>query len=103
PLPAGLIPPQPTPTSAVTLGIRPEDIALRESPEAVPVTGTVDLVEDLGADLLLHCQIGALRLVVRTTRRTDSVQGQVLPFYFPLDKLHLFADNRRLDPITTPT
>jgi ABC-type sugar transport system ATPase subunit len=103
PLPAGLIPPQPTPTSAVTLGIRPEDIALRESPEAVPVTGTVDLVEDLGADLLLHCQIGALRLVVRTTRRTDSVQGQALPFYFPLDKLHLFADNRRLDPITTPT
>ena len=103
PLPAGLIPPQPTPTSAVTLGIRPEDIVLRESPEAVPVTGTVDLVEDLGADLLLHCQIGALRLVVRTTRRTDSVQGQALPFYFPLDKLHLFADNRRLDPTTTPT
>jgi len=102
PLPPELPLPQSTQTSAVTLGIRPEDITLRESPESVPITGTVELVEDLGADLLLHCQLGILRLVVRTTRRTDRIQRQTVKLFFPLDKLHLFIDHRRIDPPTAP-
>ena len=101
PLPARLSPSQPTQQSVVTVGIRPEDIALRESPDAVQVTGTVELVEDLGADLLLHCRVGERRLVVRTARRADTVQGQTVTLFFPIDKLHLFIDNRRFDPPTT--
>ena len=100
PLPARLAPPQPTQHSAVTVGIRPEDITLRESPEAAQVTGMVELVEDLGADLLLHCRVGELRLVVRTARRTDRIQGQAVTLFFPVDKLHLFIDHRRFDPPT---
>ncbi|MFZ1819880.1 MAG: TOBE domain-containing protein, partial [Nitrospira sp.] len=88
--------------SAVTLGIRPEDIALRELPETLQVTGTVELVEDLGADLLLHCRAGELRLVVRTARRTDKIQGQTVKLFFPVDKLHLFIDHRRIDTPTAP-
>ena len=98
PLPARLAPPQPTQHSAVTVGIRPEDITLRKSTEAAQVTGMVELVEDLGADLLLHCRVGELRLVVRTARRTDSIQGQAVTLFFPVDKLHLFIDHRRFDP-----
>ena len=102
-LPAGLLPADSTQTTTLTLGIRPEDIALQESSEAIPITGTVELVEDLGADLLLHCQVGALRLVVRTTRRTDIIQGQPVTLYFPIDKLHLFIDHRRVDlPSASP-
>ncbi|MCS6289957.1 MAG: sn-glycerol-3-phosphate ABC transporter ATP-binding protein UgpC [Nitrospira sp.] len=104
PLPTRLIPPHSTQKSDVTLGIRPEDIALRESPEAVQITGTVELVEDLGADLLLHCRAGERRLVVRTARRADTVQGQTVTLFFPVDKLHLFIDHRRFDPPSaTPT
>jgi len=102
PLPARLAPSQSTQHSAVTVGIRPEDISLRESPEAIQVTGMVELVEDLGADLLLHCRVGALRLVVRTARRTDKIQGQTVTLFFPLDKLHLFIDHRRIDTPTAP-
>ena len=101
PLPAGLASSHSTKKSAVTLGIRPEDIALRELPETLQVTGTVELVEDLGADLLLHCRVGERRLVVRTARRADRVQGQTVTLFFPIDKLHLFIDNRRFDPPTT--
>lgn len=101
PLPARLAPSQSTQHSAVTVGIRPEDISLRESPEAIQVTGMVELVEDLGADLLLHCRAGELRLVVRTARRTDKIQGRTVKLFFPLDKLHLFIDHRRFDPPTT--
>ncbi len=102
PLPAGLTSSHSTKKSAVTIGIRPEDIALRESPGAVPVTGTVELVEDLGADLLLHCRVGELRLVVRRARRTDRIQEQTVRLFFPLDKLHLFIDHRRIDTPTAP-
>jgi ABC-type sugar transport system ATPase subunit len=60
----------------------------------------VELVEDLGADLLLHCRAGERRLVVRTARRTDRIQGQTVTLFFPVDKLHLFIDHRRFDPPT---
>jgi ABC-type sugar transport system ATPase subunit len=98
PLPASLRFPPATPRSAVTLGIRPEDIALRETPRALQLNGSVDLVEDLGADLLLHCRVGDGRLVVRAARRTDRIQGQAVTLFFPVDKLHLFINHRRFDP-----
>ncbi len=104
PLPARLTPPQARQESAATIGIRPEDIALRETPAAVQVDGLLELAEDLGADLLLHCRVGDLRLVVRAARRHDTVPDQTVRLFFPVDKLHLFIDNRRVDPSpTTPT
>lgn len=103
PLPARLSLPYAAQNSAVTLGIRPEDITIRESPDALQATGTVELVEDLGADLLLHCRIGDRRLVMRAVRRTGKIQGQTVTLFFPLDKLHLFIDHRRFDsPSVTP-
>ncbi len=97
PLPAKLVPSQPMQKSPVTLGIRPEDIALQEMPEAIQVDGLVELVEDLGADLLLHCLVGDLPLVVRAARRSDKIQGRTVRLFFPADKLYLFIDHRRFD------
>ncbi|ULA61994.1 MAG: sn-glycerol-3-phosphate import ATP-binding protein UgpC [Nitrospira sp.] len=103
PLPATLLPPHPPQKSRVTLGIRPEDIALQEKPGAIQVEGLVELVEDLGADLLLHCRVGDLRMVVRTARQGDRIQDQPMRLFFPFDKLHLFIENRRYDPPNAPT
>ena len=104
PLPAGLASSHSTKKSAVTLGIRPEDIALQEAPGSLMVEALVELVEDLGADLLLHCRVGGLRLVVRAARRTDMIQGRAVRLFFPVDKIHLFINNRRIDsPTGTPT
>ena len=104
PLPKGLLPPRTDQESPITLGIRPEDIALQEEPGSIHVEAQVELVEDLGADLLLHCRIGDLRLVVRADRGIESTAGMAVSLFFPHAKLHVFSDNHRYDTAdTTPT
>lgn len=101
PLPSRLIagpPQQPTP---VMLGIRPEDISLQETPESLMVDAQVDLIEDLGADLLLHCRVGTLRLVARADRGIARSANSSVRLYFPTRKLHLFIDRQRVDPLST--
>jgi ABC-type sugar transport system ATPase subunit len=93
--------PYPTPESTVTLGIRPEDIALTEGTDALRVEALVELIEDLGADLLLHCTVGRLRLVVRTDRAVAQKPGRLVPLSFPLKKLHVFLDEHRLGQVFT--
>jgi len=95
PLPARSLPA--VAQSVVTLGIRPEDIRLQETAETVRVQATVELVEDLGADLLFHCRVGPLPLVLRSARGTEEKAGSELSLFFPINRLHLFVDNHRLD------
>ncbi|WHZ24875.1 MAG: SN-glycerol-3-phosphate transport ATP-binding protein UgpC [Nitrospira sp.] len=101
-LPLPPLPPEPAPESAVTLGIRPEDIRLEDETDALRVVAVVDLIEDLGADLLLHCTVGRLRLVVRAVRAIDQKPGRFVTLSLPLNKLHLFFDDRRLDKAFSP-
>jgi len=94
----------PAPGSAVTLGIRPEDITPADGTDALRVDALVELIEDLGADVLLHCTVGRLRLVVRTDRATDQKPGRHVTLSFPWKKLHVFLGDRRLDnAFSTPS
>ncbi|HMV55710.1 MAG TPA: TOBE domain-containing protein, partial [Nitrospira sp.] len=97
PLPAHLLPAlQPAP-STLTLGIRPEDISLKDNAPSIGVEARVDLIEDLGADLLIHCRMGHLKVVARTARNTGLTAGATTPLFFAISKLHLFIDHRRAD------
>ncbi|MFO0765280.1 MAG: hypothetical protein U0231_00490 [Nitrospiraceae bacterium] len=58
PLPAGLHIHKGLQGSSATLGIRPEDIVMEPSAGALALETTIELIEDLGADLLLHGRIG---------------------------------------------
>ena len=102
PLPAqvrSLLPPHP---SVLTVGIRPEDISTETFAQSVPVTATVDLIEDLGADLLIHCRVDQVKLVARTHRHTGIATGSQIALFFPVNKLHVFIDQRRVDfPVIT--
>ena len=98
-LPIDLLPSLPVPTTPITIGIRPEDIALQKTPHAIPVEAHVDLVEDLGADLILHCAIGTLKLVARANRGVPLDADLPLRLWFPFKQLHLFIENRRYDPL----
>ena len=89
--------------STVTLGVRPEDIQLHEGAQTLPVQVTVELVEDLGADLLIHGQVGRLPLVVRTGRGLPAQTPTRLSVFLPVDKLHLFVDNQRIDLTALPS
>ena len=80
------------------LGIRPEDIQLEpvHSP-MVHIIGTIELIENLGADTLLHITSQGQRLTVRTSPLRSKNVGESIPIYLPVDRLHMFADNERLD------
>ena len=82
---------------AVTFGIRPEDITWQHTPQSVQVDAQVELIEDLGADLLIHSRVGHLKLVARADRETGITTGMATRLFFPVHKLHLFIDHRRVD------
>jgi ABC-type sugar transport system ATPase subunit len=103
PLPAAALLIPAVARSIITLGIRPEDIRLQEAAETIRVQATVELIEDLGADLLFHCRVGRLPLVLRTARGTEGQPGLVWWIFFPINKLHLFVDNQRVDLMPAPS
>jgi ABC-type sugar transport system ATPase subunit len=86
------------PISHVDLGIRPEDLRLEKSRErASELEARVEVVEDLGSDLILHLSIGPHRLIMRTHPGQAPAEGTTIPLYLPHNKLHLFIDDRRAD------
>jgi sn-glycerol 3-phosphate transport system ATP-binding protein len=83
----------------VILGIRPEHLELvAGAPDAVPMT--VTMVEQLGADTLVHGHFGESQsnLTVRLDGIRNIKGGEVLPIRVTPDHLHLFdpSTERRL-------
>ncbi|ETW94618.1 MAG: hypothetical protein ETSY1_34035 [Candidatus Entotheonella factor] len=86
-------------SQAVTLGIRPEHFQLAE-PSLAVVHLQVDLVEELGADTLVHGHLGSLPtpLTVRLPGINKVHAGTQLPLTVASQHLHLFdpATEQRL-------
>ncbi|MFC4352874.1 sn-glycerol-3-phosphate import ATP-binding protein UgpC [Fodinicurvata halophila] len=77
----------------VMVGLRPEDLHLtQESPEEASLPLSVDLVEVLGADTLLHGQIPQIDMpvVARLSGVPEVAKGEVAHLAFRPRKLHLF-------------
>ena len=82
---------------AITIGVRPEHL-VREG-GAGPVLHTkVDTVEALGADSLLHCQLGPNSLVVRVDGHETPPPGSTLAVQAMAGKTYFFdtASGKRL-------
>jgi len=95
-LPGFAAPPQP-----VRIGIRPEHVALRE-PGRGAFDATVEIVEPLGADTLVHLSHDGLsrELVVRTAGGFGPAPGERVGVEFPGARLHVFdVEGRRLTPV----
>ena len=82
-------------SGAATLGVRPEDVTF-EPPESshVSVTGTIDLIENLGGDAVVYLIVKGQLLVSRTSpalrqRAGDSVTAHMKQF-------HLFINENRV-------
>jgi sn-glycerol 3-phosphate transport system ATP-binding protein len=75
----------------VTLGIRPEHVALGQG-QAGAFPLSVDFVEALGADTLAHGYLdnGRLQLTVRLPGSTRVAAGDALSLVVPTESLHLF-------------
>lgn len=73
----------------MTLGIRPEHIALSSQAEGgVPLV--MDTLEILGADNLAHGRWGEQKLVVRLAHQERPTAGSTLWLHLPENQLHLF-------------
>ena len=78
----------------VVVGLRPEafaDVALDPAlPGERTIEAVVDLVESLGADVLIHVAVGGVRMVARLTPRSRLNRGDVAKLAVDLDAMHLF-------------
>ena len=87
------------PGRRVTLGIRPEDLAVVADGGAGLLSARLLYAEDLGASRLLHCAVGDDELVVHTQDETGNRPGEMLRLAADPANLHLFdaGSGRRLE------
>jgi multiple sugar transport system ATP-binding protein len=90
PYPADALAPQSG--QAVTIGIRPEDLipAAEASGNGVRFQASVDLIEPLGSDKLVHCVAEGTEFIARVDPRLSISLADQVTWFAPLDRLHLF-------------
>ncbi len=75
----------------VTLGIRPEDMdESKVATDDAKMSGTVDVVELMGAESYIHVKCEDNLFVVRVNGTTDKKMGQAIDIYMNKDKIHVF-------------
>jgi multiple sugar transport system ATP-binding protein len=76
----------------VTLGIRPEDlqVANGSSPPGLCLDAVVEVVEQLGAEILLDLQVGNQTMVAAVEPTLRAQRGDKVRFTLRSDRLHFF-------------
>ena len=76
----------------VTFGIRPEDlhIANGSDPPGLCLDGVVEVVEKLGAEILLDLQVGEQTMVAAVEPTVRAKRGDKIRFALRPDRLHFF-------------
>jgi multiple sugar transport system ATP-binding protein len=92
------IPVRKQPDGPVALGIRPEQIVVRQSPSEVAVRSELDVMELIEPDALLYVRAGGTPLVIRAPGEFPQLaKGAVVHLEFQQKFLHFFelSDGRR--------
>jgi multiple sugar transport system ATP-binding protein len=82
-------------------GIRPEHVGDRidaQRPRTASVRGTVEIVETVGHEVIVHARVGSSLLVARLSARRAPAFGEAIDLVIDCDALHLFdaATGRRV-------
>ena len=82
-------------SGTATLGVRPEDVTF-EPPESshVAITGTIDLIENLGGDSVVYLIVKGQPLVARTSPALRQHPGDSITAY--MKNFHLFINDNRV-------
>jgi multiple sugar transport system ATP-binding protein len=72
------------------LGIRPEEILTVSTPDAVALVVEIDLVEELGNEIILRAVCGEHRLTARARDIGGLEMGQRVTFFLPWSEIRLF-------------
>lgn len=74
--------------SEVVMGIRPEDISLSTTDHAINVQ--VEIMEQLGAETILHTVVGNQKLVLKLEKGTSFQPGENVSLVIPPRMIHFF-------------
>ncbi|MDS0280686.1 ABC transporter ATP-binding protein [Haloarcula onubensis] len=79
-----------TTTAELTLGIRPEDLDIVDSPSGQTIQATVDVVEPVGSDNYIYADVAGQELTIRVSADTKPEVGDAVSVQFDEDDIHLF-------------
>ena len=84
----------------ITLGIRPEDIAINQKSERESIEAEVYVIEPMGRDILTNFRVGKGGTILKVlTPSFIGEPGEKIHLSFNMDKIHLFgAGGRSLMP-----
>ena len=84
----------------VVCGIRPEDIDdsnyLPQGIIPANMTCNVEVVEQMGNEVIIYLENAGKNFIARTDPRTDATVGEVMDITFNLDNMHLFDINTEM-------
>ncbi len=88
----------------VTVGVRPEDLTLAPAGPSGQITATVDVVEPLGNEVLVHWTSPVGILLSRIPGQESPRVGASMPLHFAFAKLHFFdpTTEQTLDGVAAP-
>ncbi len=86
--------------SDVVCGIRPEDIHdsnyLPQGIIPADLMSNVEVVEQMGNEVIIYLESGGKNFIARTDPRTDASVGNDMNVTFNLDNIHLFDSNSEI-------
>jgi multiple sugar transport system ATP-binding protein len=74
----------------IVTGIRPQDIVITPDSDALPLKGTVDVVEPMGAETYVHLRVDDQVILTRVPPDASARVGEPFTVYLPRTKLYLF-------------
>jgi sn-glycerol 3-phosphate transport system ATP-binding protein len=77
-------------TRQVTIGIRPEDVRLAQSPSCEALPFAIDMVEELGAGRLLHGSLAGVDFAIALPSGAPSPPEGMLFVQFSRESIHIF-------------
>ena len=84
------------PGEEVIVGVRPEHLSLDPQPGSTPIGGTVDFVERLGSDTIIHVSVGGETLLVKVAGDRPLRPGDRVLVYPMPGKVRVFSSEGRL-------
>ena len=79
-----------TTTSELTLGVRPEDLSIVDSPNERTIEATVEVVEPVGSDNYIYAEIAGAEVTIRVPADVKPTVGDTVSIQFDEDDIHLF-------------
>jgi len=86
---------------SLIVGIRPEDIhpvdrGIPQHVKPLMVQGTIDFVEALGSDTIIHIKVGDILLIAKVSDRYSASIGEKIKVALDLNKLHIFEKDNEM-------